>query len=86
MSAISKIERYRLGNRVIKLDGKGKTATQIAEILTKELKGKDSITQTAVSRWLKSFRDPSQSTRDIAELKRLALDMIRILNAFVRTC
>lgn len=84
MSAIAKIERYRLESRAIGLHNEGKTTGAIAKILTEELQGKDSISQTSVAAWLRTGKDPTPRTR--AELKRLALDMIRILNAFVRAC
>lgn len=96
MSAINKIETYQLGSRIKELRLEGKSSGLIAEILTKELNGKGSISQTTVSRWIRTSKDPMVSRwirtrrdpapRTKAELKRLARDMIRILNAFVRAC
>ena len=82
MSVIAKIEKYRLESRVRELHNERKTTMEIAKIVTEELNGKGSISQTAVSRWFRTRKDPTPGKR--AELRRLALDMIRILNAFVQ--
>lgn len=66
MAQLNKIEKYNLAERVLALAAEGKTTAQIADILTAELTGTDSISQPAVSRWLKSVREErSNQTKQI---------------------
>lgn len=62
MAAINKIEKYELGERCLELSVQGKTTTEIAEILTKEIEGKGRISQPTVSRWLKKVRAERKET------------------------
>ena len=66
MPAINKIDKYELGDRVLALSGEGKTTSQIAEIITTELSGRETISQPTVSRWLQKVRkDRSDQTKQI---------------------
>jgi len=68
MAAINKIDKYELGELVLKLAGENKTAEAIAGIITTELNGIDSISQPSVSRWLKSVRqERSEQTKHIVQ-------------------
>lgn len=65
----SKIERYGLQEKILHLSAQpGMTTHKIAEILTEELDGNDSISQPTVSRWLKDVReDRNEQTRIIVQ-------------------
>ena len=66
MAAQSKVTKYNLQERTLALAGEGATTDAIADILTKELDGKDTISQSTVSRWLKAERkERSEQTRSI---------------------
>lgn len=56
MSQEKKIVRLRLEQKVLNLFEEGKTDEQIAEVLSKELEGEETISQPTVSRWLKPIR------------------------------
>lgn len=56
MASVQKIEKYGLQERTLTLLSEGHSHQEIAEILTKELEGRDTISQPAVSRWLKKVR------------------------------
>ena len=72
MAQIPKIEQYNLGERVLTLVGEGKTTARIADILTTELAGTDTISQPAVSRWLKAAREERSN-----QTKQLVHDYIK---------
>ena len=63
----SKIEKYGFQDRVLKLYSEpGMTSLRIAQVLTEELQGNDSISQPTVSRWLKDVRDERrEETRQV---------------------
>lgn len=86
MSAFYRIEIYPLGSHVMSLRLEGKSFERIAKTLTKELHGKDNISQPTVAKELKSNDDYIRDPRNIDDLKRLALDVIRVLNEFVQRC
>lgn len=66
MSAVSKIGKYNLQDRTLALAAEGKSTDAIAKILTEELEGKDSISQTSVAAWLKKIRqERSEETRHV---------------------
>jgi len=58
MPGKSKIEKYNLEARCETLAfDMGKSVDEIAEILTKDLAGRDTITKSSVARWLQPRRD-----------------------------
>jgi len=57
MGQINKIEKNNLQGRCMDLFREGRTTAEIADILTQELAGVDTISQPSVSRWLKPIRD-----------------------------
>jgi len=57
MGQINKIEKHNLQGRCLALFREGRTTAEIADILTQELAGVDTISQPSVSRWLKPIRD-----------------------------
>lgn len=62
MAGKSKIEKYSLEARVSALAfNDGKNTREIAEILTDELAGKDTISQSAVSNYVKPLREESRA-------------------------
>lgn len=66
MSAVNKIEKYNLQDRTLALAAEGKSTDAIAKILTEELEGKDSVSQTRVAAWLKKVRqERSEETRHV---------------------
>lgn len=56
MAANNKIEQYNLQDRTLSLKAEGYSAAKTAEVLTKDLDGKDTISQPTVSRWLAKER------------------------------
>lgn len=53
----TKIEKYKLGEKILELSAQpGMTTEKIAEILTEELDGADTISQPTVSRYLSETR------------------------------
>ena len=68
MAAINKIDKYELGELVLKLSGENKTAEEIAGLITVKLAGLDSISQPSISRWLKNVRlERSEQTKHIVQ-------------------
>ncbi|MBW1989414.1 MAG: hypothetical protein JRI97_07695 [Deltaproteobacteria bacterium] len=66
MAAINKIEKYGLQERVLALSGQGLTTREIADVITQDLQGQDTISQPTVSRWLKEIRkERSEQTREV---------------------
>ena len=62
MAGKSKIEKYGLEGRVSVLAfDEHKNTREIADILTEELAGKDTISQSAVSNWLKPIREENKA-------------------------
>ena len=63
----TKIEKYHFEDRCLELStAPGMTGVKIAQVLTEELKGKDTITQSSVCRWLKSVREErADETREV---------------------
>ena len=57
MAQINKIEKNNLQARCMVLFREGRTTAEIADILTQELAGADTISQPSVARWLKPIRD-----------------------------
>ena len=57
MAQVNKIEKNNLQGRCLALFREGRTTAEIADILTQELAGIDTISQPSVSRWLKPIRD-----------------------------
>ena len=82
MSARNKIEKYNLGPEVLRLDAlPGMTTYRIAELLTEGLQGKDTITQSTVSRWLKGERkERRDQTRSVVN-ERLKKEVPKDLDA-----
>ena len=63
----TKIEKYHLEDKCLDLSASpGMTGVKIAQVLTEQLGGKDTITQSTVCRWLKSVRDErADETREV---------------------
>ena len=63
----TKIEKYHLEDRCLELStAPGMTGVRIAQVLSEGLKGKDTITQSTVCRWLKSVREErADETREV---------------------
>ena len=77
MPAPTRIEIYPLASRIVALRLECKSFKRIAKIVTKELE------EEKRSRPKENYlRNP----KNIDDLERLALDMIRMLNAFVEAC
>ena len=53
----NKIEKYNLTDRILALHEDRQTTARIAEIITQELDGADTISQATVARFLKPYRD-----------------------------
>jgi len=53
----NKIEKHKLTQRVLALYEQKRTTAEIADILTEELGGADTISQATVSRFLKPYRE-----------------------------
>ena len=56
MAANNKIEQYNLQTRTLELKAEGYPTRRIAEFLTEDLAGKDTISQPTVARWLAKER------------------------------
>jgi hypothetical protein len=66
MAKVNKIVQHNLEDRVLVLAGEGKSSALIAQIITAELNGADTISQPTVSRWLKTTREErSNQTKQI---------------------
>ena len=74
----SKIDKYRLGDRVIEFYRDGKTTGEIAELITAGLQASgidDGVDQSTVSRWLKKIRDEDAAQQ--AEYEKQTQEVIR---------
>jgi len=66
MAAQSKIEKHKLTERTLALAGEGRTTNEIAQVLTKELGGRDTVSQPTVARFLKGVRqERSEQTKQV---------------------
>jgi len=81
MGKSNKIEMYQKARRVYELAASGHTTREIAEILTSEIQAAgadDSVSQPAVSRFLKAYRDVQKAASEQAHQKATE----RIVHAF----
>lgn len=69
MSAQNKIEKYNLGSECLKLIAvPGATTHSVAAQLTERLEGRDTISQSTVSRWLQAERrERREETRKVVD-------------------
>lgn len=71
MAGQDKITRYGMSQRVLELSAMGKNTYEIAAIVTDDLQARgisDSLSQSAVSRWLKGVREErAEKTRSVVQ-------------------
>lgn len=65
MSTNNKIDQYNLQDRVLSLRAAGNSTRVIAQILSDELDGKDTISQPSVSRWIKKETQRRKAVSDV---------------------
>uniref|UniRef100_A0A6M3J405 Uncharacterized protein n=1 Tax=viral metagenome TaxID=1070528 RepID=A0A6M3J405_9ZZZZ len=65
MAANNKIEQYNLQDRTLSLKAEGYPTRRIAEFLTEDLAGKDTISQPTVARWLANERRKRKAAAEV---------------------